>query len=129
MSLYESSNSSHKSKETTGNINKFVKDVQTQPNLQAELIQHFKTNRLKESSVLEFARVKGYEVGYERGYILELLEAEQKRLEDNSDYDDLLTEYKHKYREFDLVPTERPLAMLFINTPVFIIDRVICSRK
>lgn len=108
------------------NIHQFVKDVQTQPSLQAELMAYVKTQRLEESLVLAFARAKGYEVGYQRNIILQVLAAEEMQLEDHqSNYYDLLTEYKDKYREFNLDPTARPLAMLFLNIPVSFIDRAI----
>lgn len=130
-----------KAKLHKANVHKFVRDVQTNPALQQELIAYFnKHHAVIDIFVLEFALAKGYDVGLssETESLTKLLEQEVRLLYilgdspkqtqyygySEAEIAQLIKQFEQKQKELEVSESDL-LPMLFINLSDLYVENVI----
>lgn len=119
------------------NQRKFIRDVQKSPALQAELTQHFETAGYSSAfQLMRFAQNKGYDVGYEEDYLIEVLTREKMMLDISTRSPIYMEEpgpnllqqwlnYRQKSVELGFFGDDEVFTMLYIDIPDKLVERAL----
>lgn len=127
--------------ESKATIHTFIRDVQTNPTLQEELIQYFTERYRHATAAVEFAELKGYEVGYSnKDALIDLLILEKNQLEFIDRYPEradhfedtnanevmeAIRIYQSKSMNLGFFGEDEYLGMLFTNPPNSLVEKAL----